>query len=60
MRKEGKMAKEQEIIAEGEFKMGICWDHTMLYTKEIDSEKMEELLGKLHGKKGKLIFVPES
>lgn len=54
------MAKEQEIIAEGEFKMGICWDHTMLYTKEIDSEKMEELLGKLHGKKGKLIFVPES
>lgn len=54
------MAKEQKIIAEGEFKMGDSWDYTMLSTKEVNSSEMEDRLAALHGKKGKLIFVEES
>ncbi|MDP2864281.1 MAG: hypothetical protein Q8N73_01310 [bacterium] len=54
------MAKKEKIIAEGEFKIGISWDYTMLYTKEIDSAEMEDRLAALHGKKGKLIFVEKS
>ena len=54
------MPKKKIIIAEGKFRVGEPWHFTMSYTEEISEEEMEDKLAALNGKKGTLIFVPDS